>query len=60
MRLLNHTFRVPNALVEGWGMTADPSTVNSNGYYTMYMTDGTHYIFVVDGETMQIIKEIKV
>ena len=33
MRLLNQTFRVPNELVEGWGMTADQSNVNRNGYY---------------------------
>ena len=28
-----HQYTIPHQIVEGWGVTADESNVNSNGYY---------------------------
>ena len=41
-------------------MTADESKVNSNGYFKMFASDGTHNIYVIDGETMTITGTLKV
>ena len=41
-------------------MTADESEVNENGFYTMYLSDGSYHIFVVDGETMTVKKTLDV
>ena len=41
-------------------MTADESSVNKNGFYTMYLSDGSQHIFIVDGETMTVTNKISV
>ena len=54
MTILPKRFEIPSDLLEGWGFTADESSANENGYYTMYASDGTAQIFVIDGETMRV------
>ena len=34
--------------------------MNENGYYRMYASDGTEYIYEIDGETMTVVRSIKV
>ena len=41
-------------------MTAVESEVNDNGFYNLYMSDGTYHIFEIDGETMKPIRNIPV
>jgi len=60
MSILSKSFVIPSQLKEGWGMTADESKVNSNGFYTMYASDGSYHIFVIDGETMKVTNTLNV
>lgn len=53
-------FTLPDQIAEGWGLTADESKPNSNGYYPLYVSDGSDTIFVLDGETMKVTSSIKV
>lgn len=45
---------------EGWGLTADEKSVNENGYYRMYASDGSYKVFEIDGETMEVMRTIRV
>ena len=45
---------------QGWGVTADETKVNQNGFYQLYMTDGSDYIYMVDGETMMVTDKVRV
>ena len=53
-------YTIPSQIIEGWGVTADESNVNSNGYYQLYVSDGSSYIYLVDGETLSIQSSIRV
>lgn len=54
------TFELDSQIVEGWGVTADESNVNANGYYQLYISDGTEFIYMVDGETLQVTEKVQV
>lgn len=54
------TLPLPDKIAEGWGITADESKPNRNGYFTLYVSDGSDTIFVLDGETMKVEGSIKV
>ena len=54
------TFALPLQISEGWGVTADESKVNQNGFYQLYISDGTSTIYVVDGETLTVQSSITV
>ena len=60
MELKDQHFTVPKALREGWGLTADEKSVNENGYYRMYASDGSYKVFEIDGETMEVVRTIRV
>ena len=45
---------------EGWGVTADESTVDSSGYYQLYISDGSEYIYKVDGGSLSATGSIHV
>ena len=47
-------------IAEGWGVTADESQVNSNGYYQLYITDGSEYVYLVDGESLKVTSKVRV
>ena len=51
---------VPGKLREGWGFTADESSANERGFYTMYASDGSDNIFEIDGETLKVVRTIPV
>ena len=53
-------FALPGMIREGWGVTADESQANANGYYQLYISDGTSYIYLVDGETLTLQRTIRV
>ena len=54
------TFALPQPIREGWGVTADESKVNNNGFYQLYISDGTSTIYLVDGETLIVQSSITV
>lgn len=60
MTLKSEQFKIPSDLREGWGFTSDESSANENGYYTMYASDGSESIFIIDGETMKIKDSVMV
>ena len=51
---------LPLEIREGWGVTADESQVNENGYYQLYISDGSSYIYLVDGESLEVTGSIRV
>lgn len=53
-------YSLPSEISEGWGVTADESQPNSNGFYPLYVSDGSDTIFLVDGETMTVTDLITV
>ena len=52
------TFELDSQIKEGWGVTADETNVNANGYYQLYISDGTEYIYIVDGETLEVTEKV--
>jgi glutamine cyclotransferase len=53
---LKKTFEQPLELREGWGMTKRIE----NGTVRLYVTDGTHKIFIIDPETFKVIDKLEV
>ena len=53
-------FELDRNIKEGWGVTADESNVGTNGYYQLYVTDGSDKIYLLDGETLEVTSSISV
>ena len=56
---INDVVDLPQPIREGWGITADESRVKTGAdgeeYFTLYISDGSEYIYEVDGETFEVI-----
>lgn len=60
MKMLGRSFALPEEIKEGWGLTADESSANENGYFTMYASDGSRFIYEINGETMRVVRKIEI
>ena len=47
-------------LHEGWGLTADESSLIGGEFYTLYASDGSHKIFKINGQTMDVMETLHV
>ena len=60
---INDVFDLPQPIREGWGITADESRVkrgaNGEEYFSLYISDGSEYIFEVDGETFEVLRSFR-
>ena len=48
------THTLDSQISEGWGVTADESNVDANGFYQLYISDGSSYIYLVDGDSLTV------
>ena len=58
--MITGTYPLPSQIKEGWGVTADESKVNANGFYQLFISDGTSTIYLVDGQTLTVQSSITV
>ena len=57
---LKEVVAMPEVITAGWGITANEAKPNGNGFYPLYVSDGTDTIFLLDGETFTVTSSFRV